>query len=267
MSGSPPLSTGGDPMKEFLVLLKRDLLLIKMHCRKRMLMVLFVSAALNLLYCVIGEPELVRRSLIGVDAFSLAENPGIFPVHWILLQLSGVFILYDFVRTDFYEHACGILVRLEKRKRFGQSKFAAGMCVCLVMALLHGCVYAGTGLLWTQMAEGKNAGLRISLYLMSSVFLFMGMTIACSIFQTVSLWLNEGIGVAAAICVLCAGMTGVSPWFPVNQVMPVRSRMLDLSGDVCFWQSAAGFGVLLACLLVCMSVFVSTADVYGKEGE
>lgn len=254
-------------MQELLLLLKRDTLLIKMSSGKRLIYVSLVSLLLNALYYFNDTPSLIRRSLLGVDAPSILENPLMFPVHWLLLQLSGIFVLYDFFRRDFYENASCVLVRLEKRGRFGQSKLTAGAIVCLLLTVIHGCIYVGIGILLPQTPDPEEQKLTTGACLLSMLFLFFGMFTAYCIFQLAALLSNTGIGMIAALLFLCMGITSESACFPINHIMPIRSRMIDPAGTSAFWQSALSAVLLLIILFIAVRAAVSKLDVYGNEGE
>ena len=178
-------------MKTCLVLLRRDLMLIKMNMLKRIGILFGVSLVVSMLSTMQGQKWILMDSLMGIEAAVFRENPLAFPAGWALLSLSGLFISFDFVRMDFYEYSSNILVRVRKRY-FWLSKMLVGAILSVGLVLLYAFVYGVSGLLYAALNGEKL--MEISQWCRICPYLFFSIFLGYCVFQLAALFFKEVVG-------------------------------------------------------------------------
>lgn len=249
-------------MKTCLVLLRRDLMLIKMNMMKRIGIVFGVSLLINLLSVLQEQKWILTEGLTGVEAAVFRENPMSFPVCWMLISISGILISFDFVRPDFYEYSSNILVRVRK-KYFWLSKVLAGALLSLLLVLLFIVTYGAAGFLYSSV-YGEPL---LEPYQWRGVlpYLFCGIFSGYCIFQLVALFFKEAAGMIIVLAYLILGMSSDGFWYPVNHLMAVRSLEMNPLGVGTFTENMIFNGVIIAAVIITGIAVIDRIDVFSRK--
>jgi len=249
-------------MKNCMVLLRRDLMLIKMNMMKRIGIVFGCSLLINLLSVLQGQKWILIEGLMGVEAAAFRENHLAFPVYWMLVSLSGILVSFDFVRPDFYEYSSNILVRVRK-KYFWLSKVLAGALLSLLLAALFMVTYGAAGFLFSSM-YGEPL---LELYQWRGVlpYLFCGIFSGYCIFQMMALFFKEAAGMIVVLIYLVLGISSEGFWYPVNHLMAVRALEINPLGTGTFGENMIFNGVIIAAAVIIGFVVIDRIDVFSRK--
>lgn len=249
-------------MKTCLILLRRDLRLLKMNMLKRVGVLFAVSLAVSLLSTIQGQRWILMDSLTGIEAAVFRENPLAFPAGWALIAISGVLVAFDFVRADFYEYSSNILVRVRKRY-YWLSKMMAGAVLSLFLVLLYALVYGVANLLYTTL-NGESL-LTFAQWRGISPYIFIGIYFGYCIFQLMALLFKEVVGVLVVLACFTLGMASDSFWFPVNHLMAIRSLEMNPLGVAGLGQNLLFIGVIIAAAILAGGMLIERIDIFSRK--
>lgn len=252
-------------MRTFCLLLKRDMLLIKANVMKRMLIVFFVSFVLNVLSAMRGNTTFLVYSLAGVDALSLKNNPAAFPIFWILIQMSGILVSYDFVKDDLFEYATNIIPKIGRRRLFWESKMMAGVVISGMLTFLYfvSCTFAEVCFLHLF----KQGIMDWRIYVASFVRMFIGIFIGYCLYQVISILCKEVIGVLVVLVFFCFGITSESSWIPLNHMMLMRSLYFNEMGSTTVQQNIIFYISVIVVLFLAGIWVINSVDIFSRKDD
>lgn len=251
-------------MTHFFVLLKRDLILMKMNIVKRIFTLIGLSLLLNMIIVIRGDETVLLRSIMGIDASCFRENPMTFPVSWLIMTISGVLVSFDFVKEDFYEYASSIIVRT-KRRYFWMSKMIVGVILSIGLALLYFVSFALATEFFLRVEGNIFIDCRENPEICICVFL--GIFTAYSIFQLFALLFGECVGVLIVLMSFVLGLGTDSKWYLINHIMPVRVLGMYNADFLSVIKSLFFVGILLFVVTLLGGIITEKTDVFSRKGN
>lgn len=251
-------------MAHFFVLLKRDLMLMKINMVRRIFALIGLSLLLNMIIVIRGDETMLLRSIMGIDASFFRENPMTFPVSWLIMTISGILVSFDFVREDFYEYASSIIVRT-KRRYFWMSKMVVGLILSIGLAVLYFISFTLANEMFLCI-EGNNF---MDFRKVPEIYtcIFVGIFTAYSIFQLFALLFGEGIGVFITLISFVLGLGTDSKWCLINHIMPVRVLGLYNGDFLSVTKSFFVVGILLFVVTLLGGIITEKMDVFSRKGN
>ena len=211
-------------MNETICLIRRDLHLLKNVSMKRAVLYAASVLILDLFFLATGSEGLFMNSIYGVTAELFRQEPGLFPYHWLWLQLGVVLTAFDFVREDLYLHSSNVIVKLKYRGSYWISKLISGAVYCLIITVF--CTAEKIFLMKLfMMGEAGTIHMDAEKILQFAAGLFLCMLALFCIYSLLSIVMPDIVSFLAVILGICAGLPSGSNLFMINHVMLCRSSM------------------------------------------
>ena len=195
--------------REFKILIRRDLFLLRQKYGRRFLAFILVTAAIDLLLVIGFKSDIFTEGIVGLTQKSYMENPLLLPYIWFYRQFGILVILYDFVSEDLFHYSGSYMVKIKNRGHY----FLAKICAGGMAAVFLGVVFLMEVLI-SMGVIGKAALLQI-----------FGMTMLFSLFALLTLIIREITAFLTVLIVTAAGLPLYSGAAIINHMMEIRADL------------------------------------------
>lgn len=211
--------------REFKILIRRDLFLLRQKYGRRFLAFILVTAAIDLLLVIGFKSDIFTEGIVGLTQKSYMENPLLLPYIWFYRQFGILVILYDFVSEDLFHYSGSYMVKIKNRGHF----FLAKICAGGMAAVFLGVVFLMEVSIMQYLMKfrlGQDYDL-ISMGVIGKAALLQifGMTMLFSLFALLTLIIREITAFLTVLIVTAAGLPLYSGAAIINHMMEIRADL------------------------------------------
>lgn len=243
-------------MEKLKKLIRRDCKILKARALKRIAILLAILLAIAVMAEAFDKTEIFIKGITGESAELVRKNFKNVPVLWLMIKLSGVFVLYDFVCDDLYYFSSGLFTRLNEKKDFWRSKILTTGCICLLLS----CLLMLINLMVFIVFAGGMSSESLAICTSAFIYDFVGIFTGTCVFHLVSCLSGKAIGFILTLLLLCCGMSSDFEYLIINRIMLARiGGTVNMNGYSFF------IGVIYGIAVICIVALAGEIVISKKD--